>query len=103
MSFGQLIAAARKKLNLSQKELALVIVKEDGEPISPQYLNDLEHERRNPPSDFLLRQFSSALKIDLDVLYYHAGEMPADIRGKEVTDEKVKEAYKAFRKKLEED
>ena len=42
MTFGQTIARARKDLGVSQRELALKVVKEDGAPISPQYLNDIE-------------------------------------------------------------
>ena len=44
MSFGEVVATARKAKGLSQKELAALITKEDGEPISPQYLNDLERD-----------------------------------------------------------
>ena len=54
MTFGETIAGARKDLGVSQRELAMRIVKEDGAPISPQYLNDIERNRRNPPGDHLL-------------------------------------------------
>jgi len=43
---------------MSQKELAGKIKKEDGLPISAQYLNDIEHDRRNPPSEFLIAQIA---------------------------------------------
>ena len=45
-TFGKAIADARKALKISQKELAYKILKEDGEPITPQYLNDIERDRR---------------------------------------------------------
>lgn len=45
MSFGQIIAKGRKKLGIGQKTLAERIKKEDGQPISPQYLNDYYGER----------------------------------------------------------
>ncbi len=45
MTFGRTIADARKKANLSLRELADQIKKEDGSPISPQYLNDIEHQK----------------------------------------------------------
>ena len=35
MSFGQVITAGRKEKGLSQKELAMLIMKEDGDSISP--------------------------------------------------------------------
>ncbi|MBS0325433.1 MAG: hypothetical protein JSS46_02670 [Proteobacteria bacterium] len=42
VTFGRYIADARKKLQMSQKELASQILREeDDEPISPQYLNDV--------------------------------------------------------------
>src|SRR3569833_499161 len=46
LSFGRYLSESRKRLGISQKELAGRILKEDGEPISPQYLNDLERARR---------------------------------------------------------
>ncbi len=58
MTFGQTIAAARKELGISQRELASRVVKEDGVPISAQYLNDIKRERRNPPGEHLLGQFA---------------------------------------------
>jgi transcriptional regulator with XRE-family HTH domain len=59
MTFGQVIAEARKKASLNQRELANLIRKEDGGPISQPYLNDIEHDIRNPPSDALNRAICS--------------------------------------------
>jgi transcriptional regulator with XRE-family HTH domain len=101
-SFGQTIAEARKRASLSQKELAARIRKEDGQSISPQYLNDLERDRRDGPSDFLIQQFSAVLQLDLDLLYHRAGELPADLRD-QGDDAEVIEAYRAFRRKLGKD
>ena len=42
MTFGTLVAQTRKSMGLSQKQLASKSKKENGEPISPQYLNDIE-------------------------------------------------------------
>jgi transcriptional regulator with XRE-family HTH domain len=100
MTFGQVISNARKKANLSQKELAARVKKEDGQPISPQYLNDIERDRRSPSSDFLIEQFATILSIPPDVLYFQAGELPADIRSIEVDNERVVNGFKAFRKSL---
>jgi len=63
-SFGRAISSARKTLGLSQKELAAKIKKDDGEAITPQYLNDIEHDRRSPQSDHLVREFARVLKIE---------------------------------------
>ena len=81
VTFGRYIADARKKLQMSQKELASQILREeDDEPISPQYLNDIERDRRNPSSDHLIQQFAKVLKIDADYLNYLAGKLPEEIR-----------------------
>src|SRR3546814_18726311 len=82
-SFGRQISKARKAKALSQKELAAKIMKEeDGTAISPQYLNDIEHARRSPPSDHLIRQFAEVLHIDAGDLFLLAGKIPDDLRSK---------------------
>ena len=103
-TFGQIIAEARKALGLSQKDLAAKVLKEDGEPISPQYLNDIEHDRRNPPSEFIIEQFAKHLKLSKEPLIAAAGMWPADIQQKlRTADPKVVEqAFTAFRKVLKE-
>ncbi|MDP6072629.1 MAG: helix-turn-helix transcriptional regulator [SAR202 cluster bacterium] len=100
MTFGQAIAAARKELGVSQRELALKVLKEDGAPISPQYLNDIERDRRNPPGDHLLAQFARELELDEDYLYFLAGKFPSDVRSGTPNPKRVKEAFKAFRHTL---
>ena len=100
MSFGQVIAEARKKADLTQKELSARIKKEDGTPISPQYLNDLERDRRNPPSEHLIRQFARELDLSEDYLIYLAGQIPEDLRNSPQPPERVEAAFKAFRKEL---
>lgn len=40
--------------------MAVRFLKDDGDPISPQYFNDLERDRRNPSSPTLLKQFAAA-------------------------------------------
>ncbi len=98
MSFGRYLAEARRKAGLSQKELAARIRKEDGSPISPQYLNDIEHDRRNPPSSYLLQQFARELKISLESLHYWANEFPEDLRHVTDNPEQIKAAFQAFRR-----
>ena len=103
MNFGQIVAEARKRINLSQKDLAARVRKEDGAPISPQYLNDIEHNRRNPPSEHILEQMAQELDLSVEYLLYFAGELPEDIRTSQASPpdpETIKAAYKAFRKAL---
>lgn len=99
LTFGQAIAKGRKAKPLSQKELAALIMKEeDGAPISPQYLNDIEHDRRSPTSDHLIRQFAKALNLSEDVLFFLAGKIPDDVRRKVKDTNKAGELFMNFRK-----
>lgn len=100
ITFGQLITKERKKRGLSQKELASMITKEDGSPISAQYLNDIERDRRNPPGDFLLNEFARVLELDEEVLYYLADGIPADIRKQSDDPQVITEAFRAFRRTI---
>jgi transcriptional regulator with XRE-family HTH domain len=84
-------------------ELASRIMKEDDAgPISPQYLNDIEHDRRSPSSGHLIRQFSRILNIPEDYLFALAGRLPDDVRPDASTPDKVVEAFANFRKTLKE-
>lgn len=100
MSFGQVITTARRQAGLSQKDLAARVRKEDGEPISPQYLNDLERNRRNPPSEHLLRQLAYELGISEEYLFFVAGQFPEDLRKGSFEPHSVEAAFKAFRQTL---
>lgn len=99
-SFGELISARRKELGWSQKELSEKVLKEDGKPISPQYLNDLERNRRDAPSDHLIQAFASILTIDVNLLFYSAGEFAPELRDRTDLD-RVGRAIAAFRRTLE--
>lgn len=100
MSFGQTVAARRKELSLSQKDLAGRIRKEDDTPISPQYLNDIERDRRNPPSEPLIEQFAKALNLEPEWLFFLAGQIPPKDRDGHYPRENVRDAFAAFRREL---
>jgi len=88
---------------MSQKDLARRIRKEDdGEPISAQYLNDIEHGRRNPPSEFLISQIANELGLSKNHLCLAAGTIPADLKEEVATakTEDVETAFIAFRRGL---
>lgn len=97
-----MIAAARKAAGISQKDLAASILKEDGSPISAQYLNDVEHERRNPPSEKIIEQLARRLKLSKEQLMAAAGLMPSDLKEKLIKMSKrdAEVAFRAFRKEL---
>jgi transcriptional regulator with XRE-family HTH domain len=100
--FGKIISEGRRKLAISQKELASKVKKEDGAPISPQYLNDIEHDRRNPPSEFLIDQFARELRLPKDYLCLVAGTVPSEDLKELVSSDPVivEDALNAFRRKL---
>jgi len=101
VTFGQAISKARKGLGLSQKELASKVKKEDdGGSISPQYLNDIEHDRRNPTSDHLIRQFANLLNVDEGFLFVLAGKIPDEMRRNATDQQTIVEAFANFRRTL---
>ena len=101
MTFGQAISKARKALGLSQKELAARVMKEEGGgSISPQYLNDIEHDRRSPTSDHLIRQFATVLEVDDGYLFVLAGKIPDELRRAANDQDKIVAAFTNFRKTL---
>ncbi len=103
MRFGDYIAKRRKELGLSQKELAQRVLKEDGDPISPQYLNDIERNRRNPPSGDLLHRLAEQIGMSPEYLGFLAGELeiPEDLQNQNPSQERVEAAFRAFRKAIE--
>jgi transcriptional regulator with XRE-family HTH domain len=100
-TFGSAISEARKAKGWALKDVAARVRREDDDPISLQYLNDIEHDRRSPSSDRMVQQFAEALGIDRDWLYYLAGRFPEDVRDKNLSQKQVSDAMVAFRKKLD--
>ena len=97
-TFGRYISEIRKQKGMSQRELAEMIEREEGGSISPQYLNDIEHDRRSPSSDHMIKQFADALKISPNYLYYLAGRIPQSIRRANMPPKEVDAWVAAFRK-----
>lgn len=97
-TFGRAISNGRKAKGWSLKDVASRIRREDGQTISPQYLNDIEHDRRSPSSDHMVQQFAEVLEINRDWLYYLAGRFPEDVRRQQLSESEVAERMVAFRK-----
>ena len=100
MTFGEAITKTRKDKKLSQKQVAAGTRKEDGDAISAQYLNDIEHDRRNPPSEYIVRQLAESLDLDLDYLLFLAGRLPSDMLELSRDRQDISSAMKAFRRNL---
>lgn len=99
MTFGEAIREARRVFGKSQKELAGELLKDDGTSISPQYLNDIELDRRVAPP-YLIEQLAKKLKMEGDYLYILAGQLPADLRAGRYRPDTVQAALRAFRRRL---
>ena len=99
VTFGKVIAAARDKAGLTLRELATQVRKENGTPISYQYLYDIERDRRNPPSDHLIEEFARTLNVPRDFLYYAARRIPSDISG-QADEHAALAAFQALREKF---
>jgi transcriptional regulator with XRE-family HTH domain len=97
LTFGQAITSLRHTRGLNQRELASKVRKEDGNPISQQYLNDIENGRRNPPGDHIIEQLAKVLKTDPAFLSYVAGQMPRELRELVEDPEALRAAIVAFR------
>ena len=101
-TFGKTIAEGRRSSGASLRDLASRIKKEDGSAISAQYLNDIEHGRRNPPPAEIIRQLARELALNADYLLVLANDFPEDdqelIRKSEPA--AVEQALQAFRRTL---
>jgi transcriptional regulator with XRE-family HTH domain len=100
VSFGEYIAARRKALKLTLKELAAQLKKDDGIPISVAYLHDIETGSRKPPNDQIIEQLGAILGIPVEILYYQAERMPQDLIRDDISEERVLAAYQAFRREI---
>ncbi|MCA2997690.1 MAG: helix-turn-helix transcriptional regulator [Rhodocyclaceae bacterium] len=98
-TFGKLISDHRKAKGWSQKQLAAMVAKEDGEFISPQYLNDIERDRRLPSSEVILA-LAELLDLSADYLQILAGRMPNDLVVGKLKEADVTRLMVAFRKKI---
>jgi transcriptional regulator with XRE-family HTH domain len=98
-NFGEVIAAERKRKRWSLRELSEKVCNEDGKPVSPQYLNDIEHGRRIPAED-IIEQLAKALGVPNDVLFQLARRLPPDIANMKLPSKAIEKAYQAFRKSV---
>ena len=84
---GEFIREKRLEKKITQKELATKIC------ISPQYMNDIEHDRRTP-SNSVIESFVRFFKIDGDYLFYLCGKFPHGF--KNISEDDFNKAIFAF-------
>ena len=95
VTFGEYIASTRKSKSMSQKDLAINL------EISPQYLNDIEHDKRTPSAPQLIDKLASILDLKPEYLYYLAGRMPEEVKNKKLDEKSFTQAWHAFRRETE--
>ena len=79
-SFGEEIARLRRKKQYTIREFAKKVLKEDGEPMSPSYLCDIEQGRRKPPALEVIQRMAELLEAEFDHLLDLAHRTPPDIK-----------------------
>lgn len=96
-TLGSEISGRRKELGYTQRQLAAMVRKEDGGSITPQFLNDIERDRRRP-SPLVLQRIAEALQAPVDEYHRLAGQLPTDIDPQRMSPERWRAALKAFRR-----
>lgn len=81
MTFGQYVKQMRRQAGLTLREMTALMLKEDGTPISNQYLSDVELGRRDPLSNHLIEELVRALKsrvpeVSADIFYFKGWKNP---------------------------
>ena len=99
-TIGKAIRERRRLLQLTLRQLASRVRFEDGRTISEPYLNDIEHDFRNPPREHIIVQLANALGINPDVFFYLAGKLPPDLCERDIGNEQLEAAFRAFRRVL---
>lgn len=94
LTFGKIVLEARKKKGYTLRECVALILKEDYTPITFQYLNELENDRRTP-SEHIIKQISRALDIPVEYLYVYAEMFPKGIN-KHASQDKIVTAFRTF-------
>lgn len=73
MKFGDHILRVREKQGRTQKDIA------EAAGLSPQYVNDIERNRREP-SERAICGLAKGLAVPTDLVYVWAGRLPPDLR-----------------------
>jgi len=87
---------------MTQKALADQIKKKDGKALGLAYINDIEHNRRNPPAPHFVAQLADVLGVPHDVLRFYAKRLDEQVmmRHADPSRERIVAAYAAFKGEL---
>jgi len=101
-TFGEVVAETRRARGLTQKALAARLKKKDGATIGLAYINDIEHNRRNPPASHFVAQFAEVLGVPHDVLCFYARRLDEKVLREQgdPSPERIVAAYAAFKREL---
>jgi transcriptional regulator with XRE-family HTH domain len=75
ISFGRYIKQQRLRLEYSLRKVCEAVLNDEGNPISVSYLNDIEQERRNPPTGKVVVQLAKVLELNAQDLLGRAGKV----------------------------
>lgn len=73
--FATKIKKRRHELALSLRSVCEKVFNEENNPISVSYLNDIEQNRRNPPSGKIIVQLAAILQLNPEELLNLAGKV----------------------------
>jgi transcriptional regulator with XRE-family HTH domain len=98
----RLVAETQRTRGLTQKVLADQIKKKDCTAIGLAYINDIEHNRRNPPVPHFVAQLADVLGVPHDVLRFYARRLDEEVlsRHDDPSRERIVAAYAAFKREL---
>jgi transcriptional regulator with XRE-family HTH domain len=96
-SLGAMVAAKRKERGLTYSQLARLVLRPDGKPVSPTFLNDIEHDRRRPGPQ-VLAALAAALGLSTDDLHLAAGQLPPDLVAGRVTRGRLQQVLDAIQR-----
>ncbi len=96
-SLGDMVAAKRKERGLTYGQLAQLVLRPNGKPVSPTFLNDIEHERRRPGPE-VLAALAEALDLSQDDLHLAAGQLPPDLVAGRVTQKRLQQVLDAIQR-----
>ena len=96
-SLGAMVAAERRERGFTYNQLAQLVLRPDGKPVSPTFLNDIEHDRRRPGPE-VLAELAAALGLSPDDLHLAAGQLPPDLIAGRVTQERLQQVLDAIQR-----